>query len=129
MDASAPQGGILARLRAIVAALLALVATRLELLSVDLQEGLWHAAGVLLLTMAALALGCLALAMLGFTIVIAFWADHRLRAAALVMLGYALLALAAGLAARRRLRARPRFLAASLAELEADRAALGDGPP
>jgi uncharacterized membrane protein YqjE len=128
MSAAPAEGGFVAALRRVVATLLALIATRVELLSVDIEEGLWHAAGVMLLVASALCLGFLALLMLAVTVVIAFWDDHRLLAAGLVTLFFALAALGAGLAARSRLARRPRFLAASLDELEADSAAL-DEPP
>jgi uncharacterized membrane protein YqjE len=69
--------------------------------------------------------GGLAVLMIALTIVIAFWDGHRLLAAGLVALLFALLAIAAGLVVRYRLRTRPRFLSATIGELERDARALG----
>lgn len=55
---------------------------------------------------------------------IAFWDGHRLLAAGLVALFFAGLAVAASLVVRHPLRTRPRFLSATIGELERDARAL-----
>lgn len=124
MAANPPELGLIASLRRALATLLTLVHTRLELAAVELEQQIEHAAGVLLWSIAAIFFGGLSVLVLALTIVIAFWDEHRLLAASLVTLGLALASLIATLVVRARLRNRPRFLAATAAELRADSAAL-----
>jgi uncharacterized membrane protein YqjE len=122
--ANPPELGLIASFRRALATLLTLIHTRLELAAVELEEQIEHAAGVLLWSIAAIFFGGLAVLVLALTIVIAFWDEHRLLAASLVTLGFALAAVIAALVVRSRLRHRPRFLSATAAELRADSAAL-----
>jgi uncharacterized membrane protein YqjE len=124
-----PETGLFASLRRMLATLLALVQTRLELIGVELQEQVEHAATVLLWSIAAIFFASLTVLLLALTVVIAFWDSHRLLAAGLVTASFATGALVAGLVARQRLRRRPRFLAATNRELERDAAALGGESP
>ncbi len=116
--------GLFASLRRMLATLLELGSTRLELISVELQEQIEYAAGVLLWGIAAIFFASLTVLLIAFTIVIAFWDEHRLLAAGLVTGAFALIALTAIVVVRQRLRARPRFLAATAGELKRDAAAL-----
>ena len=116
--------GLFASLRRMLATLLELGSTRLELVSVELQEQVEYAAGVLLWGIAAIFFASLTVLLLAFTIVVAFWDQHRLLAACLVTAAFALIALTAVVIVRRRLRTRPRFLAATAEELKRDAAAL-----
>lgn len=111
-----------------LATLIALAHTRLELVSVEVEEQIAHAAGLLLWSIAVILFGSLAVLVLALTIVIAFWDDHRLLAAGLVTAAFALATLVAVLVVRARLRRRPRILAATVAEMKRDVAAL-DGEP
>ncbi|MBS0394187.1 MAG: phage holin family protein [Proteobacteria bacterium] len=121
--------GLFASLRRMLATLLALVHTRLELVGVEIEEQIEHAAGVLLWSIAAIFFASLTVLLLALTVVIAFWDGHRLLAAGLVTASFAATALAAGLVVRRRLRQRPRFLAATVGELRRDAEALeGEAP-
>ena len=116
--------GLFASLRRMLATLVELGSTRLELVSVELQEQVEYAAGVLLWGIAAIFFASLTVLLLAFTIVIAFWDQHRLLAACLVTAAFALIALTAVVIVRQRLRTRPRFLAATAEELKRDAAAL-----
>lgn len=107
-----------------LATLVGLTHTRLELLTVELEQEGERLAGTLLWAILGISCGGLALLMIALTIVIAFWDGHRLLAAGLVALLFAGLAIAASLIARNRLRARPRFLSATIGELERDARAL-----
>jgi uncharacterized membrane protein YqjE len=117
--------GLFASLRRMLATLITLVQTRLELVSVEIEEQIEHAATVLLWSIAAIFFASLTVLLLALTIVIAFWDDHRLLAAGLVTATFALFAVIAGLVVRHRLRTRPRFLAATVGELGRDAAELG----
>ena len=124
MTEGMPERGLLSSLRRLGATLLALAHTRLELVSVEIEEQFEHAAAVLLWSFAALYFTGLALLVLAITIVIAFWDTHRLLAAALVTAALASIAIGAVIVVRVRLRRRPRFLSATSAELARDAAAL-----
>jgi uncharacterized membrane protein YqjE len=122
-----PEAGLVASLRRALATLVTLAHTRLELVSVEIEEQIEFAASVLLWSITAMFFASLAVLVLALTIVIAFWDTHRLLAAGLVTLGLALSALVAVLVVQRRLRHRPRLLAATTTELRGDAAALDGG--
>ena len=111
-------------LRALLATLVALAQTRLELLTVELEQESERLVGTLLWAILGIFCGGLAVLMMALTIVIVFWDGHRLLAAGLVALLFASLAVAAGLVGRHRLRTRPRFLSGTIGELERDARAL-----
>jgi uncharacterized membrane protein YqjE len=119
-----PEAGLFASLRRTLATLIALGQARLELVSVEIEEQIEFAAGVLLWSIAGIFFGSLAVLVLALTIVIAFWDTHRLLVAGLVAAALAGFAGIAVLAVRSRLKNRPRLLGASLAELKRDAAAL-----
>ena len=86
---AAPDAGLFASLRRMLATLLALVHTRLELVGVEIEEQIEHAAGVLLWSIAAIFFASLTVLLLALTVVIAFWEGHRLLAAGLVTASFA----------------------------------------
>ncbi len=124
MSDAAPDRGPIASLRRILATLLDLGRTRIELIAVEIEEQIEHAAKLLLWGIAAVYFGSLALLLLAFTIVIAFWDTHRMLAAIGVTAAFALAAGGAGLSVRKRLRQRPRILTATTTELRRDADAL-----
>ena len=124
MSALRDGSGLFDSLRAMLATLVALTHTRLELLSVELEQEVDRLAGTLLWAILGIFCAGLAVLMIALTIVIAFWDGHRLLAAALVALLFASLAIVASLVVRHRLRTRPRFLSATIGELERDARAL-----
>jgi uncharacterized membrane protein YqjE len=116
--------GLFASLRRMFATLLTLVHTRLELVGIEIEEQIEHAAAVLLWSIAVIFFGSLTVLLLALTIVIAFWDEHRLLAAGLVTASCALIALIAAFVVRQRLHTRPRFLGATVGELRRDAATL-----
>lgn len=124
MSALRDGSGLFDSMRAMLATLVALAHTRLELLTVELEQESERLAGTLLWAIIGLFCGALAVLMIALTIVIAFWDGHRLLAAGLVTLLFALVAVVAGLVVRHRLRTRPRFLSATIGELARDAQAL-----
>ena len=120
MSAAPPESGLFASLRQTLATLIALGRTRLELVSVEIEEQIEFAAGVLLWSIAAIFFGSLAVLVLALTIVIAFWDTHRLLVAGLVTAALAAIAAIAVLVVRTRIARRPRLLAATLAEMKRD---------
>ena len=129
MNAEAPESGLFASLGRMAATLLALARTRLELASTELEEQLEYASQVLLWSIGAIFFASLTVLLLALTIVIACWDEHRLLAAGLVTGSFALIALVAFIAARRLLRQRPKFFAATAEELRRDAAALRGEQP
>jgi uncharacterized membrane protein YqjE len=118
-----PQG-LLASLRHMFATVLALVHTRVELFTTEVEEEIQRAAGILLWALVALFFGSLTVMFLAVLVLIVFWDDHRVLAASLITAAFLLLTIIFGLLARGRLRAKPRFMAASIEELKRDRTVL-----
>lgn len=104
--------------------LVALIHTRLELFTTEIEEEIQRAATVLLWALVALFFGSLFVMMIGFTIIVAFWDDHRVLAAGSVTGAYLLGTVVFGLLARSRLRSKARFMSASIEELKRDRQSL-----
>ncbi len=129
MADTAPQAGLLASVRRMLATLLELGSTRLELVSVEIQEQIEYAASLLLWGIAAIFFASLTVLLLALTIVIACWEQHRLLAAGLVTAAFALIAVIAALVVRQRLQSRPRFLSATTGELRRDAEALDEDAP
>jgi uncharacterized membrane protein YqjE len=123
--------GLFVSLRRILATVLELASTRLELVSVEIQEQIEYAANLLLWGMVAIFFGSLTVLLLALTVVIAFWDGHRLLAAGLMTGVFAAIALIAASVVYSRLQRRPRFLGATSRELQRDAEALraGDTPP
>lgn len=113
--------GLLESLTMLAATLVAIVHTRLDLLSADLEEDRERFLSLLVLTLAALF--CLGVGVVLATIllVVAYWDTHRL----LALGSLAGCFLAAGMAARvfamHKARTKPKLFAASLSELCKDR--------
>ena len=119
---SAPQGGAFSPVRGLVRSLISFVETRAQIAATEFEEQALRLSEVALWALAALFAAGIALLMLSLFVVLLFWDTHRVLAAGLVgalWLGGAALS---ALVARSHLRARPKFLAATLAELAKDRA-------
>ncbi len=120
--------GLLHSLTVLAATLVAIAHTRLDLLSVDLEEEREHLFALLVLTLGALF--CLGVGVVLATtlLVVAFWDTQRF----LVLGALAGLFLTAGVAAwlfaRHKTRTKPRLFAASLSELLKDRQRLISRP-
>lgn len=112
--------GLLSSLKNLAITLVAIVHTRLELLSTDLEEGRERLISLLVMTFIALFCLCFGVVLLAILIVVAFWDTHRL----LVLCTMTGLFLGAGgllsFLALRALKAMPRMFEASLGELSKD---------
>jgi uncharacterized membrane protein YqjE len=107
-------------LRRLFATLLQVVRLRFELASVELDEQVAYATNVLIWILVALFCASLGAMFLGLAIIVIFWDQHRIFAATGVTAVYALLAVVATRVVQSRLQRRPRFLAATMAELQRD---------
>ena len=122
-DPGRPRGPLrqlIGSVRGLLATVIGIGRTRLELLTVELREELQRTVELLLWAgVALLAAGCGVL-FAGLAIIFAFWDTHRILAAVLVTASYFALATFAVLLVRSRLRSRPGFLQATLGELARD---------
>lgn len=116
--------GLLASIRQFGATIVALVHTRLELLTTEFEEELQRGVIILAWTMLALFFGALSVLMLAVTLLVIFWDEHRILVAALITAAFIAITAVMAAVARARVAAKPRFLAASIEELKRDRAYL-----
>jgi uncharacterized membrane protein YqjE len=114
-----PQG-LLEALRSLLAGVLQLLHTRVELFTLEIQEQVQRLLWLFVWTIVALFCGSLTVLMLCITVLVACWDSHRLLAAGCLTGGLLVLLLAALLALRTQWRASPRWLDASLDELQRD---------
>lgn len=119
--------GLFESLRRLLAGLVAIAQTRLELVTTELAAEIQRAVGVLLWAAIALFLGGLSVLMIAITIVVASPDEYRLRVAGLVCATFVAGAVGAALVVRRKIAERAPLLAASLGELRKDREALERG--
>lgn len=121
------RGGLFESLKTLSGSLIAIVHTRLELLSNDIAEERAHLTTLLVLGLIALFCLGVGVVLLTILIAVAFWESHRL--AALGGLTGFFLVVGAGLVwlAMHKARTRPRLFEASLAELSRDRQQLSSG--
>ena len=103
----------------------AIVATRLELLSNELQEERLYLTRMLLLSMMALFCFGLAVLLLTVFIVVLFWDDHRLAVLGALSASFFALGTLLVMLLRGKARAKTKLFSASLAELAKDREQLG----
>ncbi len=116
--------GLMDSAKRMLATIVALVSTRLELFTTEIEEEIHRVASILLWALVALFFGSLTVLMIAFTVIIIFWDDHRILAAVLVTATFLVATLIFALLARARLKAKTRFMAASIRELKRDREAL-----
>lgn len=124
VDAARP-GGLFASLKGLLVTGLGLARTRLELLVTELEEEKARLLGLIVYGAAAFVLLAAGLIFLAIFLTVLFWDSNRLLVLGVITAlflggGGVALTVCLGLA-----RSRSRLFAASLAELERDRAALG----
>jgi uncharacterized membrane protein YqjE len=104
----------------VVATLVAMAHTRLELFASELQEEIQRASSLLLWAFIALFTAGIGLFLLALVIIFAFWDNHRVLASILVTLFFFMLAGFAVWRLRTQLKSHTRLLDATLTELERD---------
>jgi uncharacterized membrane protein YqjE len=120
--------GFLDAVGRLVVAGLEMAHTRLELIFLELQEGLEGLVGIVLWLLTALFAAGLGLVFGGLTLIFVFWDSHRVLVAALIMSVFLLLAVAAARVVQAKLRAQRSLFATTLTELAKDRGIL-KAPP
>ena len=126
-DYAGPVSSLFRSLTNLLATVVAIAQTRLELLTTELQEEIHRAAGIMMwafLTLFAAGIGLLLGAMV---VIFVFWDTHRLLVSVLVTSLFFGIAIVGGLVLRAKVRSKPRMLDGTLAELAQDRAQLQNG--
>jgi uncharacterized membrane protein YqjE len=121
--------GLLDSAQSMLAGVLSLARTRLELFGTELQEELTRLFFALLCALIVLLLGSLAVVFGGLALLASLEPQYRAMAAGVLALLFLVLAIAALLSMRNLVRAKPRAFDASLAELERDYHALAPRSP
>jgi uncharacterized membrane protein YqjE len=122
-DSEAPgktSGGLFDSLRSLVATLVAMAHTRIELFGTELEEEVQRVLALALGAVLVLVLASLALLFSGLVVIAAFWDTHRMAAVVGVAIGFGALTAVSYFVVRRQTRRRSRLLSATLAELEHD---------
>lgn len=104
----------------LLATLLSIGRTRLELLTVEVQLEIRRTAELAVWLVIAIQAAMVGLIMAAFWVVIAFWDTHRLLAAGMVTAAFLGIAFVATLVLARKVRVKPPFLGGTLAELARD---------
>jgi len=116
--------GLLGSIRHFGATMVALIHTRVELLSTEIEEELQRGVNILLSMMLALLFGGLSVIMLAITLLVIFWDDHRVLVAVLITAVFVITTAVMCYLAYVRVKHKPRFMAASIEELKRDRTSL-----
>ncbi len=124
-----PQPGLLGSARQALAALIEIGRTRLELATTELEEERLRVAELLLCAAASLFFLGVGLVFAAMLLVVLFWDGQRELVLSAVTAVFLALGSGLTLAWRRKLRAKPKPLANTLAELQRDSEALQHGMP
>jgi uncharacterized membrane protein YqjE len=119
-DRGRTSGGLFDSLRSLVATLVAMAHTRIELFGTELEEEVQRILALALGAVLVLVLASLALLFGGLVVIAAFWDTHRMAAVAGVAIGFGALTAVSFLVVRKQTRRRSRLLSSTLAELEHD---------
>lgn len=115
---------IVASLARMAATLLDILHTRLELVSVEVEEELARYAGYFVLVLAAMFCTGIAVLLCILLVIAFFWDSYRFQVLLALILLFVASAAGLGLWLRHALRSKPRMFAHTLAELGKDRSAL-----
>jgi uncharacterized membrane protein YqjE len=118
---SGPIGGLFRSLTNLLATIVGIAQTRVELLSTELREEMHRVGEIMVWTLVALLAAGVGLFLAAFVVIFAFWDTHRVLAALGVTSVFFVIAIAAGIVLLAKIRSKPRLLDATLAELAKDR--------
>ena len=117
---AAESPGLLASLRTLVATLVGVLQTRLELLATEVEEERIRLTRLWLLTIAAVFFLGIGILTLTLFVIVLFWDTHRLLATGLLTAAYLTAGAVTAFAARRQAAGKSRLFTASLHELTKD---------
>jgi len=115
-----PAEGLLTSLKNLTVTLIAIIHTRLELLSTDLEEGRERFISLLAMIFVSLFSLCFGAVLLTILVVVVFWDTHRLLVLGSLTGLFLLTGAVLGALVIKRLKSMPRMFEASLAELIKD---------
>lgn len=118
------QPGLFSSARAAIAGLVEIGHTRLQLAATELEEERLRLSALLVYACVGLFFLGVGVVLVALLVVVLFWEDHRVLVLALEAALFLGLGAGVTLALRRKAAAKPKLLAATLAELQRDRAAL-----
>lgn len=119
--ASVSKGGLTESIKTLAGTLLAMGQTRLELLSVEIEEERVWLTSMLVWTLIALSCAALAVILATLLVVVIFWDTYRLQAIGIMIALFFAGAILAWRVLRNMTRRKPRLFSASLKELSKDR--------
>jgi uncharacterized membrane protein YqjE len=123
-----PATNLLRSVTRLCGTLLAMLQTRVDLLTTELSEDVERGVRVLIWGMVSVLAAVLGLMLAGITLIVYYWDTHRMGAAIGVTAAFLVLSAAAAWVARARLHEKPKMLDASRTELRRDVAALRGEP-
>ena len=121
-----PAEGLLNSLKNLTVTLIAIVHTRLELISADLEEGRERFISLLAITFISLFSLCFGTVLLTILVVVVFWDTHRILVLGSLTGLFLTVGAILGALAIRQLKSMPRMFEASLAELIKDHHEIDD---
>lgn len=113
--------GLIDSLATLVTTFVAIIHTRLELLSTDIEEEREHLLSLVKLSLIALFCMMLGMLLIAVLLIVALWDTYRLAAIGSLAAFFILSGLIAWYMAKRKAKAKPRLFSASLLELRKDR--------
>ncbi|MDH4189593.1 MAG: phage holin family protein [Betaproteobacteria bacterium] len=124
---AAPDEGLMASLRRLLATLLESLRTRLQILAVECEEERERLREIVLYGVASLFFLALGFVLLSLLLIALFWDSHRLTVIAVLAAVYLVAGGAAAAVVRAKARNRPAMFSATLAELADDYRRLREG--
>ncbi len=118
---SGPVSGLFKSLANLLATVVSIAQTRIELLTTEVQEEIHRGVEILIWTLVALLAAAMGLFLTTLVIIFMFWDTHRVLASVLVASSFFAIALAGLVVLRTKVRNRPRLLEGTFAELAKDR--------
>jgi uncharacterized membrane protein YqjE len=116
-----PVSGLFKSIANLLATVIAIAQTRVELLTTELQEEIHRAAEIMVWTLVGVLAAAMGLFVTALVIVFVFWETHRVLASVVVASSFFVLAFVALAVLRFKVSNRPRLLEGTLAELAKDR--------
>jgi uncharacterized membrane protein YqjE len=116
-----PVAGLFQSLNNLVATFVAIVHTRLQLLTTELQEEVRQVGAILLWAFIAAFSAMLTLFLVALVVIFVFWDTHRIAASLAMICLFIAVAVVAGLMLRHKMSNKPPMLDDTLAELAKDR--------
>lgn len=113
--------GLMESLSTLASTLVAIVHTRLDLLSTDLEEDREHLLALVMLSLVALFSLLVGVVLVAILLVVTFWETHRLLTLGLLAGFFLMVGFTAWLIALRKVRTKPKLFSGSLLELLKDR--------